>query len=197
MHIKKELLNRRHLYISVMNYGSLGNWVWQKLWMWWIAGTSWWWGQLESTSWIPMLSNERKYENILELNWDWDKQINFEKVWVQFNRKSFSKITRKSIRSSRCIFYLFMSVHNPFLKDGTICFMLKLSKQKITRIWWFLHNNNIHTSDTVDTMSAGGWVKQRYVLCLLMFTGLITNYMLRINISIAIVKMAGSSNSTR
>ena len=40
-------------------------------------------------------------------------------------------------------------------------------------------------------------VSQRYVLCLLMFTGLITNYMMRINISIALVDMvAGTNNET-
>ena len=39
-------------------------------------------------------------------------------------------------------------------------------------------------------------VGQRHILCLLMFTGLITNYMMRINISIAIVKMAESSDNS-
>ena len=34
-------------------------------------------------------------------------------------------------------------------------------------------------------------LQQRYVLCLLIFTGLVTNYMLRINMSIAIVTMSG------
>ena len=36
---------------------------------------------------------------------------------------------------------------------------------------------------------------QRYVLCLLMFTGLITNYMMRINISIALVDMVATSGN--
>ena len=40
-------------------------------------------------------------------------------------------------------------------------------------------------------------LQQRYVLCLLIFTGLVTNYMLRINMSIAIVTMAGGDNSTQ
>ena len=40
-------------------------------------------------------------------------------------------------------------------------------------------------------------VYQRYVLCLMMFTGLITNYMMRINISIALVDMVkGGDNQT-
>ena len=46
-------------------------------------------------------------------------------------------------------------------------------------------------------MASGGCqVKQRYILSVLIFTGLITNYMLRINMSIAIVKMGEGSNST-
>ena len=40
-------------------------------------------------------------------------------------------------------------------------------------------------------------IQQRYLLCLLIFTGLVTNYMLRINMSIAIVTMAGGDNSTQ
>ena len=36
---------------------------------------------------------------------------------------------------------------------------------------------------------------QRYVLCLMMFTGLITNYMMRINISIALVDMVRGYNN--
>ena len=39
-------------------------------------------------------------------------------------------------------------------------------------------------------------LKQRIILCLLMFCGLITNYMLRVNISIAIVTMVSKNSSS-
>jgi len=44
--------------------------------------------------------------------------------------------------------------------------------------------------------SGGCQLQQRYILSVLIFTGLITNYMLRINMSIAIVKMGEGSNDT-
>ena len=47
------------------------------------------------------------------------------------------------------------------------------------------------------TMFSQVRIQQRYLLCLLIFTGLVTNYMLRINMSIAIVTMAGGDNSTQ
>ena len=40
-------------------------------------------------------------------------------------------------------------------------------------------------------------IGQRFLLCFLMFSGLITNYMLRVNMSIAIVTMAQKANSSR